>query len=496
MQIQLGEKDDPLTYLRLFLDDSVIDIIVNETNRYAEQALTRTSHRRLSRTRHWEPVTRDDIWRFFGVLVLQGLVRKPRQQWYWPRNRLLMTPVFQDVMSEYKFSLIMKFLHFTNNDDFDASKHPAPKLKKIWEVYQALISNFQKAYTPRHDISIDESLMAYKGRLSWIQFIASKRERFAVKFYALCESQTGYIWNSVLYTGKGTKFDEKYSEYGLSTSSVLSLIDGLLRKGYCVTIDNFYTSPELLEILIQNKTDAYGTVTSNRRDLPSEFAKEKLQNGEVAAWQKGKILAVKWKDKKDVCLLSTVHDAASSVVKSKGGKEVLKPKVVLDYNHTMGGVDKADQELTYYPFMGKHQKRYYKKIFRHLLEQCLWNSYILFLQNSDRHLSRNRAVEHADFQLMLVDRIFTEHLTAENGKKPGRRSLVQGNLERLTGRHFAEYVPPTKRKSEPTRICVVCCSLTRPDGKKVRKETRKCLQCDVGLCAVPCFKDYHTKVNY
>ena len=53
----------------------------------------------------------------------------------------------------------MKFLNFTNNDDFDASKHPAPKLKKIWEVYQAPISNFQKAYTPRRDISIDESLM-------------------------------------------------------------------------------------------------------------------------------------------------------------------------------------------------------------------------------------------------------------------------------------------------------------------------------------------------
>jgi len=166
------------------------------------------------------------------------------------------------------------------------------------------------------------------------------------------------------FTGKGTKFNEKYNEYGLSTSSVLSLIDGLLGKGYCVTMDNFYMSPELFEILIQNKTDAYGTVRCNRRDLPSKFAKEKLKNGEVAAWQNSKTLALKWKDEKDVWILSTVHDAASSVVKSKGCKEVLKLNVVLDYNHTMG---------------------YY--------------AYILFLQNSDRHLSGNRAVEHADFQL-------------------------------------------------------------------------------------------------
>jgi len=59
--------------------------------------------------------------------------------------------------------------------------------------------------------------MAYKGRLSWIQYIATKRSRFGIKFYTLCEAQTGYIWNSVLYTGKGTKFDEKYNEYGLAT---------------------------------------------------------------------------------------------------------------------------------------------------------------------------------------------------------------------------------------------------------------------------------------
>ena len=97
---------------------------------------------------------------------------------------------------------------------------------------------------------------------------------------------------------------------------------------------------------------------------------------------------------------------------------------------------------------------------------------------------------------MMVDSVIMEHPTADNGKKPGRRTLVQENLERLIGRHFTEYVPPTK-KSEPTRICVVCCSRIRPDGKKVRKETRFCcLQCDVGLCAVPCFKDYHTKVDY
>ena len=52
-------------------------------------------------------------------------------------------------MNEYRFSLIMKFLHFSNNEDFDTSTHPAPKLKKIWEVYQMLLHKFQSTYTPQ-----------------------------------------------------------------------------------------------------------------------------------------------------------------------------------------------------------------------------------------------------------------------------------------------------------------------------------------------------------
>ena len=97
---------------------------------------------------------------------------------------------------------------------------------------------------------------------------------------------------------------------------------------------------------------------------------------------------------------------------------------MLDYNHTMGGVDKADQELTYFPVMRKQQKRYYKKIFRHLLEQCLWNAYILFQENSDSQSSNSKTLEHADFQLMVVDRVFTENLTVVTPGKKTRTSFL------------------------------------------------------------------------
>jgi hypothetical protein len=151
----------------------------------------------------------------------------------------------------------------------------------------------------------------------------------------LCEASAGYIWNSVLYTGKGTKFDEKYSQYSMATLSIMSLVDPLLNQGYCVTTDNFYMSPELYDLLLEKKTDCHGTVRPNRRNMPEGFGQEKLECGAVAARQRGKVMAIRWKDNKDVSLLSTIHNASTETVLVKGNKLVTKPKAVLEYNHTM-----------------------------------------------------------------------------------------------------------------------------------------------------------------
>ena len=110
-----------------------------ETNWFKEQQVA--THQRFTRSRKWEPVTREDIWKFIGLIILQGVVGKPLQKWYWTTNKLLATPFFGIVMSGYKFSLIMKYLHFANNEVFDESSHPAQKLKKMWEIYQLILNN-------------------------------------------------------------------------------------------------------------------------------------------------------------------------------------------------------------------------------------------------------------------------------------------------------------------------------------------------------------------
>jgi hypothetical protein len=155
----------------------------------------------------------------------------------------------------------MKYLHFENNQKIDLKNHPSPKIWKVWNVFTEIVSNFKRVYVPKREICIDESLMAYEGRLSWKQFIPTKRTRFGL--ITLCEAKTGYVWNTLIYTGKDTRWDEKYRDYGVATSAVLTLLEPLLTKGYCLITDNFYTSLELYNILLEKSTDAYGVVRVN-----------------------------------------------------------------------------------------------------------------------------------------------------------------------------------------------------------------------------------------
>lgn len=85
------------------------------------------------------------------------------------------------------------------------------------------------------DIAVNESLMLWlmlwKGRLAMKQYISQKRARFGLKSHNLCKCGTGYIWNSIVYTGTGMELND--SPDGLTSAHiVLTLARDLLVKGY------------------------------------------------------------------------------------------------------------------------------------------------------------------------------------------------------------------------------------------------------------------------
>ncbi|GFT73445.1 piggyBac transposable element-derived protein 4 [Trichonephila clavipes] len=245
---------DPLEYFELFFTDEIVNHIVTETNIFAAENLNKFKSKEHSRAHHWSETNANELRVFFATLILQGIITKPTVRMFWSKRKLIETPSFSNLMSSRRFDLIMQFIHFDRNENTDSS-HPQPKLKKIWTVLNYLQKKFSEVYTPEQDICIDESLLLYKGRLSWTQYLPLKRARFGIKMFMLCESHSGYVWSIIIYVGKGTDVSDENKECSFSTQVVLTLSKPLLNKGYCLTMDNYYNSPELGEMLLKSKTD-------------------------------------------------------------------------------------------------------------------------------------------------------------------------------------------------------------------------------------------------
>ena len=65
--------------------------------------------------------------------------------------------------------------------------------------------------------------------------------------------------------------------------------------------------------------------------------KTKLKKGEIIAQYKGKLIHLKWEDKKDVNMLSTIHNEERQKI-TVAGKDCMKPTICIEYkkNHTAG----------------------------------------------------------------------------------------------------------------------------------------------------------------
>lgn len=469
-----------LDFFELFFDNQLFQRIADETNRYANSRV------RGRANTSWYNTNQNEIRTFVAVVLLQSIVRKPEYRHYWTKNPLLYTPFFLECMTGKRFETIKQFLHFSNNDEFDPANHPCPKLNKIWPIYEELNRKFHESITPEKLVTIDESLLLYKGRLGWVQYIPLKRSRFGIKTFLLCESKSGYVYNFIIYTGKNTVLDREFSDLPMSSQVVMTLMKPLLNKGYCLTMDNFYNSPQLADLLIGKKTDVYGTLRVSRKEVPKELKNKKLKKGEIIGFQRGKVAVMKWKDKKDVFLISTIHSISKVEIETRRGRTE-KPQLVLDYNCTMGGVDRVDQHLSSYVVPRKRGKKYYKKIFFHLLDLAMWNAFVLYQKSGG-------VMDSLDFRLEVI-KLIIEKYKVTSTSRSGRPSVVPTPL-RLSARHFPAFIPPTEKKENPTRQCYICSKKKDANGKKIRKETRyMCSNCDVPLCVIPCFRIYHTETN-
>ncbi|XP_045105050.1 piggyBac transposable element-derived protein 4-like [Portunus trituberculatus] len=188
-----------MNFFTAFFDVGLMSLLVKETNEFREFSINfgNRSVREEAKMLEWTAVTIPELYVWFALTMLMPHVRKHRLKDYWSKDYLLTTPVFGRHMSRDRYFDILSYLHFSTS----IGPQPNDRLYKIRPILSMLLEKIRMFFLPFQKVLVDESLVLFRGRLSFIQYIPSKRHRFGIKFFVICDCKTGYVLDFVVYTG-------------------------------------------------------------------------------------------------------------------------------------------------------------------------------------------------------------------------------------------------------------------------------------------------------
>ena len=288
---------------------NVWQYIIQTTNNYARLRLSNMPPSRRSVFRNWKDITLVEIRAFIGLIIQMGLAQLSDIKDYWSTHVTLNFPFFRSVFSRDRFLQIFWMLH--------VGEIPSPnKRSKIQPFLDLIVPLFQRHVTPSREVSIDEAMIAFRGRVGFRQYIRGKPHPWGIKAYVLSESKSGYMYNLVIYYGKETQL---LTKPGLNhtTNVVLTLMNPLVDLGYDVYTDRFYTSPLLASELLHIGTTLTGTVMTNRKNMPQAVKSKKQKRGDVDTYSKGSMVVIQWTDKRTLTALTTKHTNTMVSIPSK-----------------------------------------------------------------------------------------------------------------------------------------------------------------------------------
>ena len=466
IKVDIPDKDDPSFFFNLFMTDDFWNNLVARSNEYAQRVINSSRPlRRKSVLNKWKEVTVSEMKQFVGLVFHMGLVSMPTYKSYWSEDRLYKNEMFKSVMPRDRFTSIMRFLNFgeepaTEND----------RLAKIRFLLNHLNNTVPELFTPDKELSLDESMMLWRGRLVFRQYIKNKRHKYGIKFFELCTND-GFVLKTEIYSGQ--KFQDPES-LGQTGAIVLHLMAPYLDKGHHLFTDNWYNSVPLTKHMSLHKTYITGTLRADRKHLPNQVTKKKLKKGEMVSNSWEDISVIKWKDKRDVSMITNAFVPEFVESTNRHGKSKQKPNAVHVYNQNMSGIDRSDQMLSYHSGLRK-TIRWYKKVGIHMFEIFMANSFYLYIKNTNKPKFNGMK----DFKESII-----RYLVGP--PKPTKFTKPQANF------HYLCPIPATEKKKTPTRVCKHCSIKGR------RRESRyQCLRCpeQPTLCIDPCFRLYHQSIG-
>lgn len=426
-----------------------------------------------------DDVTKNEIFCFIGIMLLSGYSTCSRREMYWENAPDTNNNLISEAISRNRFRYIMQNIHCCDNANLDKSD----KFSKVREFINILNKKFIDFAPIQEHHSVDESMIPYYGRHSTKQFIRGKPIRWGYKFWT-ATNRLGYIEWIEPYQGANANVTEKYKNLGLGSSVVLQFVDVLKNKfpnmAFHVFFDNFFTSLPLLLKLKSRGVKATGTIRENRIpkkcSLMSSQEMKKKPRGcfDFVSSQCKEIIICKWHDNNIVNIASnTIKVYPTSQVKRFSQKEkkmiyIPQPRLIKKYNENMGGVDRADQNISLYR-VSIRGKKWYFPLLSHFIDMAEQNAWRLHKVNGGK-------LDHLSFRRSIAVGLL------ESFKRNTKRgsSRYSNNLHDFSRFDGIDHLVIYQEKQTRCSFCHKKCNFI-------------CKKCKLALHPKECFALYHTK---
>jgi len=161
-----------LDFFMLFFTTVVWNLLVVQTNLYYSQRIADKPS-----SMEWADVTVEEMMAFIGLVIAMGVVRLPEIDDYWATDPILQHPWFASIMSRTRFKQILRYLHCADN----TANVVGDKLRKLRNIVDMLNVSSRQMYTPSQCLSVDESMVGTKCRISFLQYMPKKTKEIWYK---------------------------------------------------------------------------------------------------------------------------------------------------------------------------------------------------------------------------------------------------------------------------------------------------------------------------
>lgn len=327
--------DNPEDAFFLFFSDFVLSEIVKYTNIEAEN---NTEMWQAS----WKLVDTTEMRAFFGLLLTAGHLKQNNASYITLWSIKYGSPIFRATMSLGRFKSLLRFIRFDDKTT-RSTRRATDKFTPIRDIFEEINKKFSQFYIPGDFLTVDEQMIGWRGRCPFLQFMPKKPDKYGMKMWWICDARTGYPLCGIPYHGKEGNVR---AAAGLGKQIVLKLWGTYFGTNRLVTFDNYFGSLDLAKSLLKVKLFSLATIKKNKPFIPASFLPNKMRKIRSSVFgfkRKATLVSYVPRQSKSVILSSTIHNTAEV-----DDGEQQKPKIILDYNRTKGGVDVFDQIIHEY----------------------------------------------------------------------------------------------------------------------------------------------------